>query len=721
MGAAVSRVFPRLFISLDYGGGGRNRGGGGLGTPRARAHHTTSPDLAAVEVALTEWLSRPAVDLTVPLQIIGSGVGGARGVSSLYDAAREQVTCVSAGASHVLMATSSGAAWSWGSGAAGALGHGDVTDRLVPTRIAALPRDVIQVAAGGAHSLALVEDRTTSARAVYAFGSGAWGQVPANPADAHAALASGAALRGSAALVLLPRIVQLPIPRQSASSAAGKAGEQGGAAVLTRARSMSGSSGGGVGTRPRSLSAASARSLAAAAASTTRDASVGGGEGSAEGANEDAPFPRSVAAGAFHSAVLTSDDTLFVFGSGACGELGLTTASAAEAMRRAAGMTGDSSTASPSSQFTRVFKTLGGTRLEDSAVLVTPRKGTLVLPGGSSEEGKPFAQSTPVQSVIIPGVSGGSGNSSPISFAEDAGMGRGTARTDDREREGFTPGSAEGEDPRPRSFLFESPHDDLGDDDAEAEYSYLLGLSADVTGGVDANAAVSAAAANNRMSVSFPFTPSQHAYAGSPTAIFAQDANATISGSSGAEARNASRSGWKSGLSAAAAAAARIRRLGAALGASRPTGAGSTEADSRPMGGDSPQRGGGDGGLIISPRALGFATLATREAISPLASTLPCGPLAVVALSHRDVRSVACGSGFTLATVASEWMRDKDAVTCMRCGVPFGQFLCWRHHCRRCGGVFCDACTPRRIPLLKLGYIKPVRVCAPCASRELGS
>lgn len=168
VGAAVSRIFPRLFISLDNGGVVRSRGGGGVGTPRARSHHTTSPDLAAVEIALTEWLARPAVDLSVPLQIIGSGVGGARGFSSLYDAAREQVTCVSAGASHVLMATSSGAAWSWGTGAAGALGHGDVNDRLVPTRIAALPRDVIQVAAGGAHSLALVEDRTNGARDVYA-------------------------------------------------------------------------------------------------------------------------------------------------------------------------------------------------------------------------------------------------------------------------------------------------------------------------------------------------------------------------------------------------------------------------------------------------------------------------------------------------------------------------------------------------------------------------
>ena len=40
------------------------------------------------------------------------------------------------------------------------------------------------------------------------------------------------------------------------------------------------------------------------------------------------------------------------------------------------------------------------------------------------------------------------------------------------------------------------------------------------------------------------------------------------------------------------------------------------------------------------------------------------------------------------------WVPDSGASACFRCSAPFG-FLHRRHHCRRCGNVFCSACAPR--------------------------
>ena len=37
-----------------------------------------------------------------------------------------------------------------------------------------------------------------------------------------------------------------------------------------------------------------------------------------------------------------------------------------------------------------------------------------------------------------------------------------------------------------------------------------------------------------------------------------------------------------------------------------------------------------------------------------------------------------------------------------------------QHHCRKCGGIFCGACSTKRFPLLDRGYSDPVRVCDMC-------
>lgn len=40
-----------------------------------------------------------------------------------------------------------------------------------------------------------------------------------------------------------------------------------------------------------------------------------------------------------------------------------------------------------------------------------------------------------------------------------------------------------------------------------------------------------------------------------------------------------------------------------------------------------------------------------------------------------------------------------------------------QHHCRRCGGIFCNTCTQKRMVLRGQGD-SPVRICEPCKTLE---
>lgn len=59
------------------------------------------------------------------------------------------------------------------------------------------------------------------------------------------------------------------------------------------------------------------------------------------------------------------------------------------------------------------------------------------------------------------------------------------------------------------------------------------------------------------------------------------------------------------------------------------------------------------------------------------------------------------------------WEKDTDAEQCFGCQVDFNA-LNRRHHCRRCGNVFCDACTKQRARLLLFAVREPARVCDDC-------
>lgn len=63
----------------------------------------------------------------------------------------------------------------------------------------------------------------------------------------------------------------------------------------------------------------------------------------------------------------------------------------------------------------------------------------------------------------------------------------------------------------------------------------------------------------------------------------------------------------------------------------------------------------------------------------------------------------------------STWQDDKEAEMCSACEKPFSVSR-RRHHCRKCGQIFCGQCSDSSMPLIRGG--KPVRVCDAC-QREL--
>jgi len=87
--------------------------------------------------------------------------------------AGQRVAAVSAGGSHSLAITADGAVWSWGFGAFGKLGHGDLQDQLLPKTVEAFAgQRVIAVSAGCDHNLAITADS-----AVWSWGCGDCGQL----------------------------------------------------------------------------------------------------------------------------------------------------------------------------------------------------------------------------------------------------------------------------------------------------------------------------------------------------------------------------------------------------------------------------------------------------------------------------------------------------------------------------------------------------------------
>lgn len=75
-----------------------------------------------------------------------------------------------------------------------------------------------------------------------------------------------------------------------------------------------------------------------------------------------------------------------------------------------------------------------------------------------------------------------------------------------------------------------------------------------------------------------------------------------------------------------------------------------------------------------------------------------------------DASVVDVGSNFIDSTAPPDWLDGKE---CMICYTLFS-VMNRKHHCRACGGVFCQTHSAKSIPLVSLGILTPVRVCDDC-------
>ena len=68
------------------------------------------------------------------------------------------------------------------------------------------------------------------------------------------------------------------------------------------------------------------------------------------------------------------------------------------------------------------------------------------------------------------------------------------------------------------------------------------------------------------------------------------------------------------------------------------------------------------------------------------------------------------------ASKPAYWKPDMEVDECTHCKTAFSSKVT-RHHCRACGGVFCEECSMKRTPVPSQGWDYPVRVCDSCANR----
>jgi len=61
-----------------------------------------------------------------------------------------------------------------------------------------------------------------------------------------------------------------------------------------------------------------------------------------------------------------------------------------------------------------------------------------------------------------------------------------------------------------------------------------------------------------------------------------------------------------------------------------------------------------------------------------------------------------------------QWTPDNEVLNCTNCPQKF-TFVHRRHHCRRCGKIFCSTCCNYKVLLHRMAFVDPVRLCKPCS------
>ncbi|ETO34695.1 hypothetical protein RFI_02394 [Reticulomyxa filosa] len=70
-------------------------------------------------------------------------------------------------------------------------------------------------------------------------------------------------------------------------------------------------------------------------------------------------------------------------------------------------------------------------------------------------------------------------------------------------------------------------------------------------------------------------------------------------------------------------------------------------------------------------------------------------------------------------SLEEHWAQDKDVLNCSKCNVLFG-LIERKHHCRKCGKIFCKNCSSNKTALPEMGFGEPVRVCNFCWDKSKG-
>jgi hypothetical protein len=89
--------------------------------------------------------------------------------------------------------------------------------------------------------------------------------------------------------------------------------------------------------------------------------------------------------------------------------------------------------------------------------------------------------------------------------------------------------------------------------------------------------------------------------------------------------------------------------------------------------------------------------------------------LTLLQLQTMSARETAAGRPQGFFT-RENWVPNSATTTCMvapSCGVAF-TFFKRRHHCRRCGKIYCGACSKGRVVIVDSGSERPHRVCDGC-------
>ncbi|XP_074659533.1 zinc finger FYVE domain-containing protein 21-like [Tubulanus polymorphus] len=84
--------------------------------------------------------------------------------------------------------------------------------------------------------------------------------------------------------------------------------------------------------------------------------------------------------------------------------------------------------------------------------------------------------------------------------------------------------------------------------------------------------------------------------------------------------------------------------------------------------------------------------------------------------SKSGLKIVCANDDYSSPFVLNEplWIPDNDCHQCMNCNTKF-DFVKRRHHCRRCGSCFCSSCTDNKVPLPRMCFVDPVRLCSECS------